>query len=111
MSAKPPVDPAAVAHAFSGHDRLQLVDVELVGGSESGFHVAWLAAGGGYGMVSVWAEPDGGVLCENEVMSRAFVARVLARFARETPMDEWPPLLREYGSAEVLVGAAAGAWQ
>lgn len=92
-------------------DAHRVVKVTLVGQNERGYHLAWITQSAGRGALSVWAEPDGGVRIDCPLMRRAFVLPILARFARETPTDDWPPLLREYGSAEVLVGAAAGAWQ
>lgn len=92
-------------------DAYRVVKVTLVGQDERGYHLAWITQSAGRGALSVWAEPDGGVRIDCPLMRRAFVLPILTLHARETPMDDWPPLLREYGSAEVLLGAARGDWK
>lgn len=112
---RPPIDSEKLSVAFERRAelRLKLVRVDFVGGDDRGFHLTWVTAGG-FGLTTFYlAEDDATVLCETETMGREFVLNVVSTFARQCPSQEWPQLLKTFGSAEVLVGASVpshGRW-
>lgn len=73
--------------------------------SPTGFELQWRAKGWGFGCLGFGRRDDGGegLYCGDEYMGMENAAKMLKQFAEKTPPDEWPQLLKEYGSAEKLL--------
>lgn len=57
------------------------------GEGELGFTIAWSAIGVGFGETTFYMGRDGLMHCDNECMSREFLAHVLAKFLEGVKMD------------------------
>lgn len=59
--------------------------------SPRGFILKWATAAAGFGEATFYVHADGRTHCDNECMSRTFIAAVLAKFLEGVVLDDDKP--------------------
>lgn len=56
--------------------------------SKGGFEILWSVKGVGHGVLTFYRSHNGQIMCDNELMGRPFIKKILARLVDETVMKE-----------------------